>query len=183
MSSLNRTGRSNPRLLFFNRPTKVGSTTFVHWLLRLSSYGRGNPRAHKEVDNDFDFFFYSDSRQDPNTDHERTLMTPEEERETANYISRQACPPGRACSFYKHMFFVDYENFNLTNPIYVSLVRHPVDRQISWSVDRPATETPDLILTRKKCMCHALQVLLRTICKVRQQVGRVDTAKAEGFPG
>ena len=53
-------------------------------------------------------------------------------RETATFISKVGCPPGSSCSYYKHMLFINYEEFDLPNPIYISLVRHPVDRQISW---------------------------------------------------
>ncbi len=53
-------------------------------------------------------------------------------RKRAEYLSGDVCRPGRGCSFYKHMFFIDFERFNLTNPVYVNLVRDPVDRVASW---------------------------------------------------
>ncbi len=34
--------------------------------------------------------------------------------------------------YIKHMNFIDFSMFNYTTPIYVNLVRDPVDRVISW---------------------------------------------------
>ena len=34
--------------------------------------------------------------------------------------------------FEKHMLFLDVSEFNIQNPIYVSIVRHPIDRLSSW---------------------------------------------------
>ena len=74
VASLNNTPRSDPRILLFNRPTKVGSTTLVHWLWRLSSYGRNLTDYEKVVDNDFEFFHFTDDRTNPGVDHERLVM-------------------------------------------------------------------------------------------------------------
>ena len=35
-------------------------------------------------------------------------------------------------SYVKHINFIDFTEFNLTQPIYVNFVRDPVDRIISW---------------------------------------------------
>ena len=35
-------------------------------------------------------------------------------------------------SYSKHMNFLNFEEFNRTNPVYVNMVRHPVERVISW---------------------------------------------------
>ena len=35
-------------------------------------------------------------------------------------------------AFMKHMNFIDFEDFNKTNPIYINMIRHPIDRVISW---------------------------------------------------
>ena len=35
-------------------------------------------------------------------------------------------------AFMKHMNFLDFEEFNKTTPIYINMVRHPIDRVISW---------------------------------------------------
>ena len=34
--------------------------------------------------------------------------------------------------FEKHMLFLDVSEFNMQNPIYVSIVRNPIDRLSSW---------------------------------------------------
>lgn len=38
----------------------------------------------------------------------------------------------RPFSYVKHLNFLDTTEFNMTNPIYINIVRHPVDRIISW---------------------------------------------------
>merc|ERR1719400_375185 len=35
-------------------------------------------------------------------------------------------------SYVKHLNFLNFEEFNQTNPIYINMVRHPVERVISW---------------------------------------------------
>ena len=35
-------------------------------------------------------------------------------------------------AYYKHMYFINFEDFGRPNPIYVNLVRDPIDRIISW---------------------------------------------------
>ena len=35
-------------------------------------------------------------------------------------------------TYTKHMNFLNFEEFNYTNPIYINMVRHPVERVISW---------------------------------------------------
>ena len=32
----------------------------------------------------------------------------------------------------KHMHFLDTADYNTTNPIYINIVRHPIDRIVSW---------------------------------------------------
>ncbi len=52
--------------------------------------------------------------------------------ETAWYVSNNACEEGKSCSYYKHLFFIDYGEFNHTNPIYINMVRNPAHRLMSW---------------------------------------------------
>ena len=35
-------------------------------------------------------------------------------------------------SYAKHLNFLNFEEFNITNPIYINMVRHPIERVISW---------------------------------------------------
>ena len=35
-------------------------------------------------------------------------------------------------SYVKHLNFLNFEEFNITNPIWVNMVRHPVERVVSW---------------------------------------------------
>ena len=41
-------------------------------------------------------------------------------------------PKNKSIVYKKHMNFLNFEEFNKTNPIYVSMVRDPVERVISW---------------------------------------------------
>lgn len=35
-------------------------------------------------------------------------------------------------SYVKHLNFLNFEEFNIINPIWVNMVRHPVERVVSW---------------------------------------------------
>jgi len=50
---------------------------------------------------------------------------------TVNYMQRN-CSEARPCSYFKHMHFIDFELYGLKNPLYINLVRHPVERVVSW---------------------------------------------------
>ena len=54
-----------------------------------------------------------------------------EQNATAHFLI-SSCSNRGGCSYVKHMRFINYNTFGLTNPVYVGTVRHPVERLQSW---------------------------------------------------
>ncbi|XP_075225162.1 heparan sulfate 2-O-sulfotransferase pipe isoform X1 [Lycorma delicatula] len=108
--SLNNTRFSGKELVFFNRVPKVGSQTFMELLRNLA------------VRNDFAF----------HRDHiqrvETIRLAPPEQIGLASMIDSYSTPS----VYVKHICFINFTHFNLPQPIYVNLVRDPVERVISW---------------------------------------------------
>jgi len=107
---LNNTRRSGKELLFFNRVPKVGSQTAME-LLRLLSI-RNNFNFHK----------------DRTQKVENIKLTRNEEKWLVNMVD-YFTPPS---AYVKHVCFVDFSRHNTSIPVYVNLVRDPVERVISW---------------------------------------------------
>ncbi|CAM1295127.1 Uncharacterised protein g1199 [Pycnogonum litorale] len=95
------------RFLMYNRIPKCGSTTFIMLLKRLN---RRNGYHH----------FSSDVY------HRRRLSIGEQE-----LFVRQVKNMEKPLSVDRHIFFVNFTKFNETLPIYMNIVRDPVDRLIS----------------------------------------------------
>ncbi|XP_026848545.1 heparan sulfate 2-O-sulfotransferase pipe isoform X1 [Drosophila persimilis] len=115
MSSLNVRDLNNTRLaqmelVFFNRVPKVGSQTFMELLRRLSE--RNN------------FQFHRDAVQKVET----IRLAEDQQQEMAEVISELPEPS----VFIKHVCFTNFTKFNLPKPIYLNVVRDPVERVISW---------------------------------------------------
>ena len=62
-------------------------------------------------------------------------------------------------AYIKHINFLDFEEFDRLNPIYINMVRNPIDRVISWyyyirqgwyQLNRQATTVPASKLSLKK---------------------------------
>lgn len=61
-----------------------------------------------------------------------------------NFVDKLGSNPG---IYFRHMAYFDFESEALARPIYASVVRHPVDRMVSWFYyqrwrDRPDDERP-----------------------------------------
>lgn len=110
IQELNNTLKSGKELLFFNRVPKVGSQTAME-LLRLLSI-RNNFNFHK----------------DRTQKVENIKLTVNEEKWLVNMVD-YFTPPS---AYVKHVCFVDFSRHNTSVPIYVNLVRDPVERVISW---------------------------------------------------
>ncbi|CRK94723.1 CLUMA_CG008223, isoform A [Clunio marinus] len=108
--SLNNTRRAENLIIVFNRVPKVGSQTFMELLRRLAE--RNN------------FEFHRDSVQRIET----IRLKPSHQQELAETISALPVPS----AYTKHVCFTNFTKFNLPRPIYVNLVRDPVERIISW---------------------------------------------------
>ncbi|XP_046746616.1 heparan sulfate 2-O-sulfotransferase pipe-like isoform X2 [Diprion similis] len=110
IDALNNTRRATKQVIFFNRVPKVGSQSFMELLRRLSVFNR--------------FFFNRDRVQRVET----IRLAPIEQLQLATMVSGYAEPS----VYIKHVCFTNFTEFNLPEPIYVNLVRDPVERVISW---------------------------------------------------
>merc|ERR1712008_62529 len=66
---------------------------------------------------------------------ENTFLRTEKDRK--NYVDMLGDPPlddnhTYPLSYVKHLNFLNFEEFDKQNPIYMNMVRHPVERVISW---------------------------------------------------
>lgn len=108
--ALNNTRFARKEMIFFNRVPKVGSQTFMELLRTLGQH------------NGFAF----------NRDHiqrvETVRLAPAEQLELAAMINSYPTPS----VFVKHICFINFTQFHLPEPIYVNMVRDPVERVISW---------------------------------------------------
>ncbi|XP_033212740.1 heparan sulfate 2-O-sulfotransferase pipe [Belonocnema kinseyi] len=110
IDALNNTRRAKKDVLFFNRVPKVGSQTFMELLRRLSMRNG--------------FLFNKDRVQRVET----IRLAPIEQLQLATMVSSFVEPS----VYVKHVCFTNFTEFNLPEPIYVNMVRDPVERVISW---------------------------------------------------
>ena len=66
---------------------------------------------------------------------ENTFLRTKKDRK--NYVEMLDDPPlddnhTFPLSYVKHLNFLNFEEFDKKNPIYINMVRHPVERVISW---------------------------------------------------
>ncbi|KAL0822442.1 hypothetical protein ABMA28_004511 [Loxostege sticticalis] len=107
---LNNTARAGMELLFFNRVPKVGSQTFMELLRRLAIRNQ--------------FGFHRDAVQRVET----IRLAPADQQVLVNLVAAHT-PPS---SFIKHVCYTNFTRFGYPSPIYVNVVRDPVERVISW---------------------------------------------------
>lgn len=117
---LNNTHDANQSFVIFNRVPKAGSETLWSLLDKLAK--RNN------------FTSYSDDQQlKKKRGYENTLMPMLEQLNYVNIfkdsVTYNASFP---CSYIKHINFINFEHFNYTNPIYINMVRDPIERIFSW---------------------------------------------------
>ncbi|XP_026473237.1 heparan sulfate 2-O-sulfotransferase pipe [Ctenocephalides felis] len=108
--SLNNTRKAELEVIFFNRVPKVGSQTFMELLRRLSIRNS--------------FTFHKDRVQRVETIR---LATPDQQ-ELAAIVAGLEAPS----VYVKHVCFTNFTRWGLPQPIYVNIVRDPVERVISW---------------------------------------------------
>jgi len=107
---LNNTRKAKKDILFFNRVPKVGSQTTMELLKSLSIKNK--------------FHYHKDRTQKVET----IKLTMSEEKWLSNLLDFFN-PPS---VYVKHVCFVNFTQFDLDMPIYVNMVRDPVERVISW---------------------------------------------------
>ena len=62
----------------------------------------------------------------------------------------------KSSGYYKHMYFINFEDYNRSNPIYINIVRDPIDRIVSWFYY--IRSTPYLLQSNKTTNLHKLKV-------------------------
>ncbi|XP_049873959.1 heparan sulfate 2-O-sulfotransferase pipe [Pectinophora gossypiella] len=107
---LNNTARAGVELLVFNRVPKVGSQTFMEMLRRLS------------IRNGFGF--HRDSVQRVET----IRLAPPDQLALVQEVISLPLP----ASYAKHVCYTNFTKFGYPSPIFINVVRDPVERVISW---------------------------------------------------
>lgn len=107
---LNNTARAGIEVLFFNRVPKVGSQTFMELLRRLAIRNQ--------------FGFHRDAVQRVET----IRLAPADQQILAGLVSAYTPP----ASYIKHVCYTNFTRYGYPSPIYVNVVRDPVERVISW---------------------------------------------------
>ncbi|KDR19341.1 heparan sulfate 2-O-sulfotransferase pipe isoform X2 [Zootermopsis nevadensis] len=107
---LNNTRHAGVDVVFFNRVPKVGSQTFMELLRRLSM---------RNI-----FGFHRDHIQRVET----IRLAPSDQLNLATHVISYKPP----AVYVKHVCFTNFTQYGLPEPIYVNLVRDPVERVISW---------------------------------------------------
>ena len=112
--SMNKTVNANHSLLIFNQVPKTGSENMIHLIDLLAEQNNfQNISANPEI----------------------TINGIFEQIFREYYVTHMFDFNGLNYSkiaYDKYMNFLNFEEFNRTNPIYVSMVRNPVERVISW---------------------------------------------------
>jgi len=107
---LNNTRKAQKEILFFNRVPKVGSQTTMELMRALALKNN--------------FHYHKDRTQKVET----IKLTNNEEKWLSHLINYFSTPS----VYVKHVCFVDFQRFNISMPIYVNMVRDPIERVISW---------------------------------------------------
>ncbi|XP_030387993.1 heparan sulfate 2-O-sulfotransferase pipe-like [Scaptodrosophila lebanonensis] len=107
---LNNTAKAEMDRLFFTRCAKVGSEALIEFL------------EHLQTVNRFSIDRYGLQKQI------KRQMSEAEQADIAVHIYQNS--PGSV--YVEHIPWIDFNDFNLPRPIYVNLVRDPVERVISW---------------------------------------------------
>ncbi|XP_037940452.1 heparan sulfate 2-O-sulfotransferase pipe-like [Teleopsis dalmanni] len=107
---LNNTKKAEVDVIFFNRVPKVGSQSLMELMVRL-----GNING------------YSHSR-DAGKATETILLKPDNQRELIAEIYMKNKPH----AYSQHIAYINFTRFHFPKPIYINLVRDPIERIISW---------------------------------------------------
>ena len=115
---LNNTIKANQTILVFNRTPKAGSESL--WKLIDDLAVQNN------------FISMSDDPDNKKRRGENTYLRNLSTRKY--YVTGLLDQPNstKPVTYTKHINFLNFEEFNFKNPIYINMVRHPVERIISW---------------------------------------------------
>ncbi|XP_067647741.1 heparan sulfate 2-O-sulfotransferase pipe isoform X5 [Eurosta solidaginis] len=107
---LNNTRKADIDVLFFNRCAKVGSEALLELFNKMEEFNNLNMER--------DGLHKATKRQ----------LTRSEQRQLAETISEFS----DGSVYIEHVNWIDFEEFDLPKPVYINLVRDPVERVISW---------------------------------------------------
>ena len=116
-NTLNNTKNANQGILIYNRVPKSGSKNMLLLIEQL------------QTENMFQSLADADAG---NGQREVNIMTFAEKSGYIHQFEVEQDNRSMPYSFTKHMNFLDFEEFNKTNPIYINIVRNPIERVISW---------------------------------------------------
>lgn len=115
-------------MVFFNRVPKVGSQSFNELIRRLSL--RNNFHFNRDTMHQLGMGQFTDSMQKEYVDMLSDLEMPS--GEFYQFLQGHDLNIHFGAAFSPHMCFVNFTKFNRPRPIYVNLVRDPVERIPSW---------------------------------------------------
>jgi hypothetical protein len=110
LESLNNTDKAESEVIVFNRVPKVGSQMFIELMKKLA------------IQNKFRFY------RDKPLPNEPVRL----EEKYQNYIVEAISDLPQPLAYAKHLAYINFSRFDRPNPIYINLVRDPVERVISW---------------------------------------------------
>lgn len=108
---LNNTRNAEIDVLFFNRAAKVGSEAMLELFIALEEYNE-------------ELTLERSGLRDPTV----RQMGKDEQEEVAEYVSSLE----EGTFYIRHINWIDFDEFDLPKPIYINMVRDPVERVISW---------------------------------------------------
>lgn len=109
-NALNNTKKSKVNVLIFNRVPKVGSQSLMQLMIRL---GQINNFQHSR---------------DAGKAHETIFLKPEQQKSLISEIYSKPRPQ----AYSQHISYINFTRFHFPKPIYINLVRDPIERIISW---------------------------------------------------
>ncbi|XP_033157890.1 heparan sulfate 2-O-sulfotransferase pipe-like isoform X5 [Drosophila mauritiana] len=110
-AQLNNTPRAQVDTLFFNRITKTGSEKMMELLKILGK--RHNFEARRDVEGFYEVVIMHDAY-------------------AKNFIRTEVINCTKANSYTKHVAFLDFDLLDEPWPIYINMVRDPIERLVSW---------------------------------------------------
>lgn len=113
---LNKTHQSNESIVIFNRVPKCGSES-LHKIMEILS-AKNN------------FTVYDDEHTKKGV--EITYLAEKSDRKAFVDMFYKEPNLKLPCVYTKHANFLEFEEFNQTTPIYINIVRDPVERILSW---------------------------------------------------
>ncbi|SPP76578.1 heparan sulfate 2-O-sulfotransferase pipe-like isoform X2 [Drosophila guanche] len=107
---LNNTKYAEVDFVFFNRVPKVGSQSLMELMARLGKINGFNHARNK------------------GSAHETVLMNKQHQNDLLSDLLTRPKPH----IYSQHIAYINFTRFHLPRPIYINLVRDPIDRIISW---------------------------------------------------